>query len=361
MTIDQVLASGVAPRPQVARAIYRIVVRDLLLMCRIGIYEHERLAPQRVRINVDLAVTETAGAAADDIVNVYNYEDVINGVKAVIASGHINLVETLAEEIAAHCLKTSIVEDVRVRVEKLDVYADCESIGIEIERKQSKSRMAERRQIGVSGSYPLPKAIVKLGGSLASGPWLRPWLAELARHPVVVVPGGGPFADIVRQTQETLKFGDGAAHRMALTAMDQFGRALADMEPKFQLASQPMDIGRALAGGRPVIWLPSGLIEGHRDIQEGWDVTSDSLSAWLAGALGVTRLILVKSTLPSGTVTSVAEMMATGLVDPAFGKFLPKTVSAHLLRCDQVADIGSMLDGAAMGPDGASVGTAVTP
>lgn len=349
MTIDHVLASGVAPRPQAQRAIYRIVVRDLLLMCRIGIYEHERLAPQRVRINVDLAVTETAGAAADDIVNVYNYEDVINGIKLVIATGHINLVETLAEEIAAHCLKTPIVEDVRVRVEKLDVYAECESIGIEIERKQSKARLAEQRQTGVSGSYPLPLAVVKLGGSLASGPWLRPWLTELARHQVVVVPGGGPFADVVRQSQESLKFGDGVAHRMALMAMDQFGRALADMEPKFQLASQPMDIGRALAGRRPVIWQASGLIEGHRDIQEGWDVTSDSLSAWLAGALGVSRLILIKSTMPPGPVSSVAELIATGVVDPAFANFLPKTVSAHLLRCDQVSEIGALLGGAAVG------------
>ena len=354
MTIDHVLASGVAPRPQVQRAIYRIIVRDLLLMCRIGIYEHERLAPQRVRINVDLAVTETAGAAADDIVNVYNYEDVINGIKSVIASGHINLVETLAEEIAAHCLKTPIVEDVRVRVEKLDVYAECDSIGIEIERKQSKARLAEQRQSGVSGSYPLPVAVVKLGGSLASGPWLRSWLSELARHPVVVVPGGGPFADVVRKMQPDLGYGDGAAHRMALMAMDQFGRALVDMDPRFMLASQPMDIGRALASRRPVIWQASSLIEGHRDIQEGWDVTSDSLSAWLAGALGVSRLILVKSALPEGPVTRVADLMADGLVDPAFAKFLPRNVSVHLLKSDQPGQIGPLLDGAA-------VGTAVTP
>ena len=134
MTIAHVLASGVAPRPSSPRAIYRIVVRDLLLMCRIGIYEHERLAPQRVRINVELAVSETVADADDDIDNVYNYEDVINGTKAVIASRHIDLVETLAEEIAAHCLKDPRVEDVRVRVEKLQALPAAESAGVEIER-----------------------------------------------------------------------------------------------------------------------------------------------------------------------------------------------------------------------------------
>ena len=117
-------------------AIYRIIVRDLLLKCRIGIYEHERLAPQRVRINVDLAVAETVAGADDDIANVYNYEEVINGTKEVIAQRHIDLVETLAEEIAAHCLRDSRVREARVRVEKLDVYAEAESVGIEIVRYQ---------------------------------------------------------------------------------------------------------------------------------------------------------------------------------------------------------------------------------
>ena len=118
-------------------AIYRIVVRDLLLKCRIGIYDHERMAPQRVLINVDLAVAETVAAADDDIANVYNYEEVINGTKAVIAQRHIDLVETLAEEIAAHCLQDARVQEARVRVEKLDVYAEAESVGIEIVRYQS--------------------------------------------------------------------------------------------------------------------------------------------------------------------------------------------------------------------------------
>ena len=117
-----------------ARRLYRILVRDLVLKCSIGIHAHELLAPQRVRINVDMTVLEQAGPLCDDIANVVSYEDVIEGIKTMLADGHINLVETLAEKIAELCLGDGRVETARIRVEKLDVYAEAASVGIEIER-----------------------------------------------------------------------------------------------------------------------------------------------------------------------------------------------------------------------------------
>ncbi|MBC7950474.1 MAG: dihydroneopterin aldolase [Rhodospirillaceae bacterium] len=116
--------------------LYRILVRDLVLKCLIGIHAHELLAPQRVRVNVDMAVYEQAGPLSDDIANVVSYEDIIEGIKRMLADGHINLVETLAEKIAELCLVDARVKSVRVRVEKLDVYAEAASVGIEIERRQ---------------------------------------------------------------------------------------------------------------------------------------------------------------------------------------------------------------------------------
>jgi dihydroneopterin aldolase len=108
--------------------LYRILVRDLVLKCLIGIHAHELLAPQRVRINVEMAVYEQAGPLSDDIANVVSYEDVIEGIKRMLAEGHINLVETLAEKIAELCLADTRVASARIRVEKLDVY--------EIERRR---------------------------------------------------------------------------------------------------------------------------------------------------------------------------------------------------------------------------------
>jgi 7,8-dihydroneopterin aldolase/epimerase/oxygenase len=113
---------------------YRILVRDLVLMCSIGAYPQERLQRQRVRFNVDLHALWPAGAFEDDLDQVVNYKDITNGIRDLIEHGHINLVETLAQSIAEMCLADARVIDARVRVEKLDVEPDADGIGIEIER-----------------------------------------------------------------------------------------------------------------------------------------------------------------------------------------------------------------------------------
>lgn len=129
---------GIGPKPGGAAgpdgpSLYRMFVRDLTLPCRIGVYLHEKTAPQRVRINVDLAMS-AAGAQADDMTGLLSYEDVVHGVKGLIAKGHVNLVETLAERIADLCLFDGRVRSVRVRVEKLEVFEEAASVGVEIER-----------------------------------------------------------------------------------------------------------------------------------------------------------------------------------------------------------------------------------
>ena len=116
------------------RKIRHVFIRDLVIGCSIGIYTHEKEHEQRVRINLDLAVSEGDHLINDDIRNVISYEDMAQGVEAIIAAGHINLVETLAENIAEMCLQDKRVFSARVRVEKLDIIASAESVGVEIER-----------------------------------------------------------------------------------------------------------------------------------------------------------------------------------------------------------------------------------
>ncbi len=115
-------------------AMRRILIRDLILACGIGAHRHERDARQRVRINLDLAVREGTEPIADDLRNVVCYDEIVGGVRRLAGSGHVNLVETLAERIAALCLADARIRIARVRVEKLDVYADVASVGVEIER-----------------------------------------------------------------------------------------------------------------------------------------------------------------------------------------------------------------------------------
>lgn len=114
-------------------AIRHVFIRDLVLSCRIGVHRHEETRTQRVRINFDLAVRDDRDLR-DDLANVVCYERITNAVRQVVAFRHIRLLETLAEEIAAICLQDVRVRSVRVRVEKLDIFPDATSVGVEIER-----------------------------------------------------------------------------------------------------------------------------------------------------------------------------------------------------------------------------------
>src|SRR5207253_1565581 len=98
-----------------AARLRHIFVRDLELEALLGIYENERKAPQRIIVNIDLSVQEGADPVSDDIKNVVSYEVVVKKVERIVAQGHVNLVETLAELIAAACLKDKRVLAARVR------------------------------------------------------------------------------------------------------------------------------------------------------------------------------------------------------------------------------------------------------
>jgi dihydroneopterin aldolase len=127
-----------------ARALRHVFLRDLVLSASIGIYPHEHAAPQRVRINVDLGVEDDGARALsrarvgrDELSRVVDYEKVAASVRSLVAAGHVRLVETLAERIAEACLADPRVHLARVRVEKLDIFADAASAGVEIERRQA--------------------------------------------------------------------------------------------------------------------------------------------------------------------------------------------------------------------------------
>jgi 7,8-dihydroneopterin aldolase/epimerase/oxygenase len=144
MSIDRILAGQVAyPRAEAQAGVYRVFIRDLVLSCSIGVYDHERLAPQRVRVNVDVTAREPGAALDDDIGKVVSYDDLVRRVRSVTGEGHINLVETLAERVAALCLADERVVVVRVRVEKPDVIVDAAGVGVEIERRRSDASREE--------------------------------------------------------------------------------------------------------------------------------------------------------------------------------------------------------------------------
>lgn len=113
-----------------------VFLRDMVLAASVGVHAFERDAAQRIRVNVDLGVDDEGARlpGADQLSRVVDYEVVAKAVRAIVASGHVNLLETLAERIAATCLGDNRVAVVRVRVEKLDIFADTQAVGVEIER-----------------------------------------------------------------------------------------------------------------------------------------------------------------------------------------------------------------------------------
>jgi len=115
----------------------RIFVRDYVLDVEIGVHHNEKGVTQRVRFSVDVDITPATDSLDDDIDRTFDYDFVINGIKSIIARGHINLVETLAEEVAQHCLEHPRVARVAVSIEKLD--KDPGAVGVEIMRGKART------------------------------------------------------------------------------------------------------------------------------------------------------------------------------------------------------------------------------
>ena len=170
--------------------------------------------------------------------------------------------------------------------------------------------------------------VVKLGGSLANSEELPRWLDVIATAgagKVVLVPGGGPWADEVRAAQKREGFDDRVAHRKALGAMEQYGKVLAGMRANLVPAAGITEIHEALRNGQIAVWMPYEMVVADLSIPESWDVTSDSLAAWLAKQLGASALLLVKSLKIDRPQPGIEDLMRRGWVDPVFATFTSGT------------------------------------
>lgn len=192
--------------------------------------------------------------------------------------------------------------------------------------------------------------VIKVGGSLAVDPdALRGLCVELSlvaeRFKVVVVPGGGQFADMVRKIDEQFGLSSGASHRMALLGMDQFGLLLSELIPSCRVASSLSVISGLGSSGRVVVLLPARLVFRARSLVASWDVTSDSVAGYVAGRLAATKIVLVTDV--DGVFSAdpkvengaklLAEVSASGLLElgmrTSVDRFLPRLLLKFGLDC----------------------------
>jgi len=142
------------------------------------------------------------------------------------------------------------------------------------------------------------EVVIKVGGSLSRGDNLQALcrrLGELGcRYRLLVVPGGGPFADIVRDYDRRYVLGDTASHWMAILAMDQFGYLLSELIPHGEPVCDLEKARKIALLGRIPVLLPFDLLHKADSLPHSWMVTSDSISAWVARLAGAPKLVLLK-------------------------------------------------------------------
>lgn len=159
--------------------------------------------------------------------------------------------------------------------------------------------------------------VVKVGGGLLAQPGTldavgRALSLGAKRRALVVIPGGGPFAEQVRKFDRDHGLSPSAAHWMAILGMDQYAYAIADHTPGARVVDDLAGIRLAHHDGAVPVLTPHRWLSAADELPHTWEVTSDTLAAYLATLLGAQELVLVK---PVGG--------GEELVDPCFKRTLP--------------------------------------
>lgn len=168
--------------------------------------------------------------------------------------------------------------------------------------------------------------VIKVGGSLARdgrlAERLRPIQLLRKRQAVLVVPGGGAFADTVRAVSARHGLGGSTAHWMAILGMDQYAHVLGDLLVGGVVMRRPAGIAQALVEGALPVLAPFEWIHDVDPLPHSWSVTGDSIAAWVAGELAARKLILLKSRADRASV------------DAYFSKALPSGIECETLTPD---------------------------
>ncbi len=276
----------------------RISVRDYLRQVEIGAFRTERGVTQRIRFNVVLEVSHHAAARDDDVDKVISYDTITEAIEHALAVERVNLLETLAERVAAGCLADRRAVRAFVRIEKLDRIPG--ALGVEIVRTRLPAEAPRLHPVGPdAATAPAIGSVVYVG---ADQPLAR-WGDALARweHPFVLCLA--PAAPVAPATTEPER-------RIGLLAIEQAAWAFTDRDPRFGVAATRTELDWALKSGHRSVWAPAHMVAAalHRPAPDASDPAA--LAAWLAEEIGAARLVVAGGTAPAAGAALAVRLVA---------------------------------------------------
>lgn len=264
----------------------RISLRDHIVSVEIGAFQAERGKMQRIAFNIVVEVRHAGDDLGDDVDRILSYDRVTEAIDAELAEQRINLLETLAENVAERILREPQSERVFVRIEKLDRGGG--ALGVEIVR----AAHGEPAGLVTDAAAPAPR-IIYLGESASGSLLLEQWLdgLEQANEPVILCVGGG-IGSGPRATDRA------AQKRIDLLSIEQSAWVLAGRDARCVVVETRTELDWALKNGQISLWAPSKLVLDAVNGPVGDTVDGPVLCLWLAGQIGAREIVFVGEPVP---------------------------------------------------------------
>jgi len=178
--------------------------------------------------------------------------------------------------------------------------------------------------------------VIKIGGSLYDSSYLVDWLhaiSECESQKIIIVPGGGPFADLIREVDNHFNIDQCLAHNMAILAMQQYGYLMKSLCPSLTLVDTQKKMNACWSNRNVAIWEPFNMVRLYCDLEKSWNITSDSLAAWLAKYLSADQLLFIKSADITLTKCTLENLSKESFIDPYLPEYLAKmNLSTHFMH-----------------------------
>lgn len=260
----------------------RISLRDYLVDVDIGAFQQERGHRQRLRFNVVVEVVPPGGPVADDVDRILSYDRVTDAIAAELASERLNLLETLAERVAARVLREPRAERIFVRIEKMDRVAG--ALGVEIMRSHSDAQPLAEETVAEEA----PSAqVVFLGNDVVNSSAVTALIDRLSQGGAPLILCCGP-ADLDRPRSDAAM----AQRRIDLLAIEQNAWVLAGRDARCVVVESRTELDWAVRQGEISVWAPSKMV---LDAVRGpaVDATALDLANWLAAEMGDAAVMVV--------------------------------------------------------------------